>query len=66
MKTLSEVRWEHYDIRYRNNGNVWGFLGNGRVEAEVLVGQGKLEGGEEEVCKRLAPYLRNEDVPFEI
>lgn len=45
---------------------MWSFLGNGRVEAEVLAGQGTLEGGEEEVCRRLAPYLRNEDVSFQI
>ena len=45
---------------------MWAFLGNGRVEAEVAkVGKGEVNG-EEEVNKRLAPYLRNSDVEFEI
>jgi cation diffusion facilitator CzcD-associated flavoprotein CzcO len=63
LKTLREVRFEHYDVRYRS-GNMWEFLGNGRVEAEWLAGEGKIEG--EEMNQKLAPYLRNADVPFDI
>ncbi|KIW94319.1 uncharacterized protein Z519_05635 [Cladophialophora bantiana CBS 173.52] len=54
MKTIKFVRWEHYDFRY-NNKNMWSFLGNGRVEAEVM-----------KDTSRLAPYMRNEDVPWTI
>ncbi|EXJ56038.1 hypothetical protein A1O7_08969 [Cladophialophora yegresii CBS 114405] len=54
MKTIKEVKWEHYDHRYRKS-NMWSYLGNGRVKAEVL----------KEVDK-LAPYMRNADVPWEI
>lgn len=54
MKTIREVKWEHYDHRYRS-GNMWAYLGNGRVKAEVL----------REVDK-LAPYMRNADVPWDI
>ncbi|KAJ5951521.1 uncharacterized protein N7479_009934 [Penicillium vulpinum] len=54
MKTMKEVRWEHYDIRYKSD-NMWAFLGNGRVEAEVL-----------KDTSRLAPYMRIGDVPWEI
>jgi hypothetical protein len=53
-KTIKEVKYEHYDIRYRNN-NMWAFLGNGRVEVEV---KGDLD--------KLAPYMRNSDTPWEI
>lgn len=54
MKTLKEIRWEHYEFRYRT-ANLWSFLGNGRVEAEIARDP-----------KRLAPYIRNEDVPWNI
>lgn len=54
MKTIKYVRWEHYDLRY-NNQNMWTFLGNGRVEAEIS-----------KDASRLAPYMRNEDVPWVI
>jgi len=54
MKTIKEVKFEHYDIRYRNS-NIWAYLGNGRVEAECTHG---LDG--------LTPYMRNSDVPWEI
>ncbi|KAK5173627.1 uncharacterized protein LTR77_002308 [Saxophila tyrrhenica] len=53
MKTIKEVKWEHYDHRY--NGNMWSFLGNGRVKAEML-----------KDTSRLAPYMRNSDVPWDI
>ncbi|KAE9965383.1 hypothetical protein BLS_007682 [Venturia inaequalis] len=54
MKTIKEVKFEHYDIRYKN-GNMWAFLGDGRVEAEV-----------NHDLEHLTPYVRNEDVPFDI
>jgi len=49
MKTIKEVKWEHYDHRY--NGNMWSFLGNGRVKAEMF-----------KDVEKLAPYMRNSDV----
>lgn len=57
MKTIKEVKYEHYDIRYRDEGNMWAFLGNGRVKAEV---EGKRN------ANRLAPYIRNTDTPWTI
>lgn len=54
MKTAKEPRYEHYDIRYKND-NMWSFLGNGRVEAEM-----------KHDLENLTPYMRNEDVPWEI
>lgn len=54
MKTIKEVKWEHYDHRYRSR-NMWSYLGNGRVRAEVL-----------RDVDKLAPYMRNADVPWEI
>jgi hypothetical protein len=54
MKSIREVRYDHYDIRYWNR-NMWAFLGNGRIEAEVT----------KDVSK-LAPYMRNADVPWEL
>ncbi|KAI9758077.1 MAG: hypothetical protein M4579_003208 [Chaenotheca gracillima] len=53
MKTLKEPRYEHYDIRYR--GHMWDFLGNGRTAVEM-------EGNWDESI----PYIRNEDVPWEL
>jgi hypothetical protein len=54
MKTIKEVKFEHYDIRYRNI-NMWSYLGNGRVEAELTHDIGNL-----------APYMRKSDVAWEI
>ena len=54
MKTLKEVKWDHYDIRYKNQ-NMWAYLGNGRVKAEVL-----------RDVDNLTPYMRNSDVPWTI
>ena len=54
MKTIKEVKFEHYDMRYRNQ-NMWAYLGNGRVKAET-----------EHDLTKLAPYMRNKDVPWEI
>ena len=53
MKTIREVHWEHYEHRY--NGNMWEYLGNGRVKAEIF-----------KEFEKLAPYMRNSDVPYEI
>lgn len=52
-KTIKEVKWEHYDHRY--NGNMWSYLGNGRVKAEIT-----------KDIEKLAPYMRNSDVPWDI
>ncbi|ORY17468.1 hypothetical protein BCR34DRAFT_621904 [Clohesyomyces aquaticus] len=54
MKTIKEVKYEHYDIRYRNQ-NMWAYLGNGRVKAEVT-----------NDMEKLAPYMRTEDTPWSI
>ncbi len=54
MKTIKEVKWEHYDHRYRKR-NMWSYLGNGRVKAEVT-----------RDVDKLAPYMRNADVPWDI
>ncbi|OCL13540.1 FAD/NAD(P)-binding domain-containing protein [Glonium stellatum] len=54
MKTMKEVKYEHYNIRYRNK-NMWAYLGNERVRAEIVQDAGKL-----------APYMRNSDVPWTI
>jgi hypothetical protein len=53
MKTILDVKWEHYDHRY--NGNMWSYLGNGRVKAEIF-----------RDIEKLAPYMRNSDVPWTI
>ena len=53
MKTIREPKWEHYDHRY--NGNMWSYLGNGRIRSEML-----------KDVEKLAPYMRNADVPYEI
>jgi hypothetical protein len=63
VKTMMEPRFEHYNMRYWNS-NMFAFLGNGRIEAEHLAKTGALT--ESDLNARLAPYLRNEDVPFEI
>ncbi|KIW11199.1 hypothetical protein PV08_10499 [Exophiala spinifera] len=54
LKTLEIVRWEHYMFRY-NQVNIWGFLGNGKVKAEV-----------ERDLAGLTPYIRNRDEPWSI
>ncbi len=54
MKTMKEVKYEHYDFRYFNK-NMWAYLGNGRIEAEVL-----------HDIPKLAPYMRNADVEWTI
>ena len=59
LKTLRTPRFEHYDIEYLEE-NIWAFLGNGRTELELL---GEKEGLEKVV---IAPYIRNEDVPWSL
>ena len=55
MKTLKEgPAWEDYEIKYKNK-NKWAYLGNGKVEAEVL-----------HDAKRLAPYMRTADYEWHI
>ncbi|KAF2713478.1 cyclohexanone monooxygenase [Pleomassaria siparia CBS 279.74] len=55
MNTIREVKYEHYDVRYKDGGNMWDHLGNGRVKAEV-----------EHTFDKLAPYIRNQDSPWTI
>jgi len=54
METIKEVKYNHYDIRYRSS-SMWEYLGNGGVEAEV-----------KHDLKSLTPYMRNADVPWKI
>ncbi len=54
MKTIKEVKWEDYEHRYKNR-NRWAYLGNGRVEVEVMHDQ-----------DRLAPCMPTSDVPWTI
>lgn len=72
MKTIKEVKFEHYDIRYRN-GNMWAFLGKllsmrfcwGLI-ANWSIGNGRVEAEVNHDLEHLTPYVRNEDVPFEM
>lgn len=48
LKTIREVKWEHYDVRYKG-GNMWAFLGMGETELQVK--------GD---TTKLAPYVRND------
>jgi hypothetical protein len=57
MKALKTPRYEHYDLRY-DHENVWSFLGNGRTDLEMEFEKGKQVD--------LAPYIRNEDVPWSL
>ena len=61
MKTIQEVKWEHYEHRYRSN-NMWAYLGNGKVWAEAKATE--LEHNEK--IDKLAPYMRSEDTPWHI
>ncbi|KIW21580.1 hypothetical protein PV08_02160 [Exophiala spinifera] len=58
LKTLRVPRYEHYDIRYADQGNVWAFLGNGRTDLEVAFEQGRQVD--------LAPYIRNGDTEWSL
>ncbi|RVX71029.1 hypothetical protein B0A52_03394 [Exophiala mesophila] len=55
LKTLRTPRFEHYEIRYKNEDDTWAFLGNGLTEADVI---GTVE--------KLTPFIRNSDVPWVI
>lgn len=50
MKFLKRPRFEHYEIRYRDEGNVFGFLGNGLTIGEEKYGM-----------KVPVDYIRNEE-----
>lgn len=54
MKTIKDVAYEDYDIRYRSS-NKWEYLGNGQVKAEI-----------EHDFEKLTPYMRNSDTPWDI
>ena len=54
MKTVKEVKYEHYEFRYHDR-NMWTYLGNGRIEPEVF-----------HDMENLTPYMRNADVPWTI
>lgn len=53
MKTIKEVKYEHYQFRYFDN--MWEYLGNGQVEAEI-----------KHDLPNLTPYMRNKDTPWTI
>lgn len=57
LKTLREPRYEHYNLQYEYD-NVWAFLGNGRTDLEIEWQNGR--------DVDLAPYIRNEDVPWSL
>lgn len=71
MKTIKEVKFEHYDMRYKND-NMWAFLGKILVvltvvlDADSITGNGRVEAEVNHDLEHLTPYVRNEDVPFEI
>ncbi|VTT64604.1 unnamed protein product [Fusarium fujikuroi] len=53
LKTMKTPRFEDFNITYRND-NMWSFLGNGRTQIE------------EGVDVDLAPFIRDQDVPWAI
>ncbi|KAF5560695.1 sterigmatocystin biosynthesis monooxygenase stcW [Fusarium napiforme] len=57
LKTMKTPRFEDFTITYRTD-NVWDFLGNGRTQIEELA--------EEGVDVDLAPFIRDQDVPWSI
>lgn len=60
-KTMSgDPRYEHYNIRYRDS-NMWSFLGNGKVKAEI-----EKPTDRKELMASLATGMRNADTDFEI
>ncbi|KIW87486.1 uncharacterized protein Z519_11809 [Cladophialophora bantiana CBS 173.52] len=62
LKTLRVPRYEHYDLRYEAD-NVWAFLGNGRTDLEWEHENNGSDGARK---VDLAPYIRNEDVPWSL
>ncbi|KAH7154614.1 hypothetical protein DER46DRAFT_688598, partial [Fusarium sp. MPI-SDFR-AT-0072] len=57
LKTMKTPRFEDFSITYRND-NMWDFLGNGRTQIEELAEDG--------VDVDLAPFIRDQDVPWTI
>ncbi|KAK2469296.1 hypothetical protein H9L39_19013 [Fusarium oxysporum f. sp. albedinis] len=54
LQFLKTPRFEHYDIRYKND-NSFAFLGNGKTEAEL-----------DPDNHDLAPFIRTQDTPWEL
>ncbi|KAF5720947.1 sterigmatocystin biosynthesis monooxygenase stcW [Fusarium mundagurra] len=57
LKTMKTPRFEDFNITYRSD-NIWDFLGNGRTQIEELAEDG--------VDVDLAPFIRDQDVPWAI
>ncbi|EXM21472.1 hypothetical protein RAB80_010040 [Fusarium oxysporum f. sp. vasinfectum] len=57
LKTMKTPRFEDFNITYRND-SMWDFLGNGRTQIEELAEDG--------VEVDLAPFIRDQDVPWAI
>lgn len=55
LKTLRTPRYEDYHFTYKNDDDMWAFLGNGRTAADM---DGSLEA--------LTPFIRNSDHLWEI
>jgi hypothetical protein len=56
MKFMKRPRYEHYEITYKDEGNIFAFLGNGLTIGEEKYGS-----------KVPVPYIRkNEDELWEI
>jgi hypothetical protein len=55
LKTLQTPRFEHYDIRYRDE-NMWAFLGKGTTHLEDLFAKG--------MRVDIAPYIRDADTSW--
>ena len=56
LKFMRHVRYEHYDIVYKDPDNIWAFLGNGRTIGQIKYGK-----------DAPVPYIRNdEDVVWDI
>lgn len=48
-------RYEHYEIEYKDPDNMFAFLGNGRTIGQVKYG-----------ADAPVPWIRDQDVPYEI
>lgn len=56
LKFLKRPRWEHYEVEYVDQDNIWAFLGNGKTISQVKYGP-----------NAPVPYIRNdEDAPWDI
>lgn len=60
MKTLKTPRWEDYEIRFRDDKNMWAFLGGlGQTELETKAQKG--------IDVDLSPFVRkNDEIPWTI